>query len=163
MVNIIDWFKENFIWVKVVSTILSVFFLYLIVKLMKEMKYFSGYSYAWNVFRSGVDDKKRITIHWNRILKHVTSKNPDQWKAAVPQADKLLDEVLKIAGCKGNTIEERLDSLEATTVPTIGDLKRVRSEVFSILTEEKPSLEREKLKELLREYRNVIRQLGMLE
>ncbi len=47
---------------------------------------------------------------WNKVLEHVASSNPSDWRLSVLEADILLAEVLEKIGLLGDTVGERLKS-----------------------------------------------------
>lgn len=49
---------------------------------------------------------------WEEILSHVDSAKEGEWKFAVIEADKLVDDLLRSAGYPGETMGERLMSIE---------------------------------------------------
>ena len=49
---------------------------------------------------------------WEEIMRHVGSDREAEWKFAIIEADKLVDDVLKTAGYPGDTMGERLMNVE---------------------------------------------------
>src|SRR6185369_16606004 len=49
---------------------------------------------------------------WQEVKKHLHSTNQAEWKFAVVEADKLADDVLKAAGLPGESMGDRLMSIE---------------------------------------------------
>lgn len=49
---------------------------------------------------------------WEEILDHVNSAKEGEWKFAIIEADKLVDDLLKSSGYPGETMGERLMSIE---------------------------------------------------
>ena len=49
---------------------------------------------------------------WEEILSHVDSDKEGEWKFAIIEADKLIDDLLKSAGYPGETLGERLMSID---------------------------------------------------
>ena len=56
---------------------------------------------------------------WQRVLDHVESNNPGDWRLAVLEGDILLDEMLQTIGAAGDTVAERLKSTSAKTLPSL--------------------------------------------
>lgn len=56
---------------------------------------------------------------WQRVLDHVESNNPGDWRLAVLEGDILLDEMLQTIGAAGDTVAERLKSTNAKTLPSL--------------------------------------------
>jgi len=63
-----------------------------------------------------LDNKKeeKVAKHsaqWQIILDHMESLNPIDWRVAILEADTMLDEMLKKIGAEGETLGERLKSM----------------------------------------------------
>lgn len=53
---------------------------------------------------------------WNALLKHLDSTHEAQWKIAVIEADKLVDDALAKAGYSGDTFGDRLSNIQPGTL-----------------------------------------------
>lgn len=53
---------------------------------------------------------------WNGLLKHLDSTHEAQWKIAVIEADKLVDDALAKAGYSGDTFGDRLSNIRPGTL-----------------------------------------------
>lgn len=53
---------------------------------------------------------------WNNLLKHLDSTHEAQWKVAVIEADKLVDDALAKAGYSGDTFGDRLSNIQPGTL-----------------------------------------------
>lgn len=49
---------------------------------------------------------------WEEVLRHLDSNREAEWKFAIIEADKLVDDLLKSAGYLGDTMGERLMNIE---------------------------------------------------
>ena len=58
---------------------------------------------------------------WLRVLKHLESENPAEWKLAILEADKMLDELVKTLQPHGENLGERLKSIEPSDFDTLQD------------------------------------------
>lgn len=56
---------------------------------------------------------------WMPILEHLNSSNPNDWKAAILQADTILDDMIKKMGYKGDNLGERLKNIEKSDFETL--------------------------------------------
>jgi hypothetical protein len=56
---------------------------------------------------------------WMPILEHLNSENPNDWKAAILQADTILDDMIKKMGYKGENLGERLKNIEKSDFETL--------------------------------------------
>ena len=58
------------------------------------------------------DEQKEHNTQWQTVLDYLDSDNPAEWRIAVLEADAMLDEVTKKAGGAGDTLGERLKSID---------------------------------------------------
>ncbi|MBX4189377.1 hypothetical protein KW785_02150 [Candidatus Parcubacteria bacterium] len=56
---------------------------------------------------------------WKRVITHINSNNPSDWRLAIIEADIILDELLRIQGYHGDTIGEMLKAVERSDMRTI--------------------------------------------
>jgi len=63
-----------------------------------------------------------LSLRWDEIEKHINSTREAEWKFAVIEADKLVDELLKGAGFQGDTMGDRLMNIQPGQLTTIQNL-----------------------------------------
>jgi hypothetical protein len=69
---------------------------------------------------------------WERVITHINSANASDWRLAIIEADVMLDELLKTIGAHGDSLGERLKSIdnsEMTTLDNAWEAHRVRNQV----------------------------------
>ena len=69
---------------------------------------------------------------WNTIMKRHQQGTADSMKVAIIEADKMIDDLLKNAGFKGEHMADRLDKLATANLPNLPKLwraHRLRNEV----------------------------------
>lgn len=155
---------ESLFWFKIASAFISLILLVAIVRLIIVIDYFSDKrDYGWRVARGTLAEKKRSSRQWKQILELVKKHNPLAWKEALQKADEMVDEVLKAGGYSGSSIDERLMKIDASQISHIDEIRRVRKEVFLKMEDEQNALELSETKKLLRLYRDVLREFGMME
>lgn len=67
---------------------------------------------------------------WDEIQKHINSTREGEWKFAVVEADKLVDELLKSAGFQGETLGDRLMNIQPgqlTTLQSLWEAHKIRN------------------------------------
>lgn len=105
---------------KRISYIISFLFLtgivYVFVQLRKETSKEYHMFKPLSVLPRERDVKNR---KWERVLLHIESDNPGDWRLAVLEADILLDEVVGTMGLTGDTLGERLMAVEQSDFTTI--------------------------------------------
>ena len=63
-----------------------------------------------------------INARWDEVTRHINSTREAEWKFAVIEADKIVDETLKNAGFSGETLGERLMNIDRSQLETLEDL-----------------------------------------
>lgn len=63
-----------------------------------------------------------LNARWDEIEKHINSTREAEWKFAVIEADKLVDEILKGAGFPGDTMGDRLTNIQPGQLTTLQNL-----------------------------------------
>ena len=119
--------------------------------------------HLWVSWRKGPLPKAKIVKRWRVIAAAIESEDPRAWRAAIADADYMLDEVLRKIGYGGNTIDERLSSIPTTIqFPALEDAWRAH-QVHQFLTEDSNyPLTREVAERTIEIYRNIFRQTGII-
>jgi len=68
---------------------------------------------------SGVEPVKKGNEKWLRVVAHVNSANPSDWRLAIIEADIMLDELLRSKGYQGDGVGEMLKSVDPTDILTL--------------------------------------------
>ncbi len=129
------WFRRNIPIFQIISFFISVSLVYLIVstyrkmgKLTKETKakYAKPQKEVSSV--SASEDQTAPVVYnssqnkrWERVLEHIESTNPNDWKIAIIEADSILDEMVKSMGYHGDTLGERLKGIEVSDFNTLNN------------------------------------------
>jgi hypothetical protein len=151
-------------WFQFISLALSIFFLVASMRLIVKLDFFSDKrDYGWQAVRSDSIARARLQKAWKIVLKKITLPDSGEWKEAVLLADREFDEVIRSSGYRGATPEERLMVVDELAVANISKIRVLRAELLPSLTNEEASLDYEKAKELLREYRRAFQQLGVMK
>lgn len=56
---------------------------------------------------------------WERVIEHINSPEPSDWRLAIIEADIMLDELLTAAGYHGDSVGEKLKAVESSDFTTI--------------------------------------------
>ncbi|MSU55675.1 MAG: hypothetical protein EXS46_04035 [Candidatus Taylorbacteria bacterium] len=62
---------------------------------------------------------ERVNMRWQNILSHFNSTNPNDWRAAIIDADAMLDEVVTSLGYTGEGLGAKLTSIRINDFPTL--------------------------------------------
>jgi hypothetical protein len=85
-----------------------------------------------NVSVEGKGEAVLKNDRWERIITHVNSANASDWRLAIIEADIMLDELLKAQGHHGDTLGERLRSVEKSEMLSLDNAwqaHRTRNEI----------------------------------
>lgn len=141
--NFISFFSENLLLIQFiilfVSGILVIFCVYYIVRI--------------NIFREGLEHfidvfasrknigRRRILRGWSQILKKMKTRKPEYLKSAIFEADRILNEILRMSGYPGKNPDERLELADSNQISNIEELRqahkfrnRIASEPDLIIT-----------------------------
>jgi hypothetical protein len=91
------------------------------------------------------EDLTEKSTKWDRVMAHMATDNPSEWRLAIIEADIILEEFLNMAGYRGETVSEKLKKVEKSDFETIEaawEAHKVRNQVAHdgadfILTREK--------------------------
>lgn len=106
--------------IRLVNTILILVFVAVIVYLYVRMNEIEGgEGRKYKSIEMEEEETRGHGAQWQVVQEHVYSDVPAQWRIAILEADTMLDDALKRAGGKGDTLGERLKSLEASGFQTL--------------------------------------------
>ncbi len=116
-------FWDNF---KIISTIVSVFLLtgivYSYIRLSQVRK---EEQEEINSLSEAVVTSEGVEVHrderWDKVLLHVNSENPNDWRQAIIEADTILDDIISRTGYIGETLGEKMRSIEKSDFNTIDE------------------------------------------
>jgi hypothetical protein len=96
-------------------------------------------------------------------MRRIQTGDEANLKLALIEADKILDEILKIAGFRGSTMAERLQNLTPAQIPNINKLWLAHKVRNRIVHEPDFALPREEVFEHIDEYYKAFKGFGLLE
>lgn len=66
-------------------------------------------------------EAKEKLIQWQVVLDHINSESPAEWKLAILEADSMLDDILDSEGYQGESIGDKLKSMDPSDLPSYSD------------------------------------------
>ena len=81
---------------------------------------------------SGLAAEERVNKRWQKILDYVESENMSDWKVAILEADILLEEMIDKIGYRGESLGEKLKTIERsdfTTVDKAWEAHKIRNAI----------------------------------
>ncbi len=77
-------------------------------------------------------DNKLLNEKWEKVQKNINSLNPSDWKLAIIEADVMLDDLLKASQYHGDSLGERLKSVEKSdfiTIESAWEAHKIRNQI----------------------------------
>lgn len=76
------------------------------------------------------EEVKEHDVQWEVVRNHLTSDNPAEWRIAVLEADAMLEDAIERVGATGDTLGEKLKSLDKSSFQSLNmawDAHKVRN------------------------------------
>lgn len=123
---ILTWYKENQTLLQFISLFISGIFLALIVYFNLILNLTGEKIEFWiDVIGSKNITRKRSLRAWKQIQKRLKAGDVNNLKLAVLEADRILDEILKLSGYPGDNLDERLESTTTAQISNVEELRQV--------------------------------------
>jgi len=107
--------------------------------------------------------KKHAMRAWLQVVKRLETKSPLQIKTAVVDCEKIFDEVMKISGIKGKSMDERLEQLNSAEVKNLKDILEAHDIVKRFKDEPDFEVSYDQAKHILKIYKKTFQDFGMLD
>ncbi|OGZ02791.1 MAG: hypothetical protein A2430_00240 [Candidatus Liptonbacteria bacterium RIFOXYC1_FULL_36_8] len=107
-------------FIQVFSILVSLFFLGMIVFMMVKLNVIGEkVTEIVNLVSVSTIDRKRVLKAWKQILNKIATQNKSDIKIALIEADKIMDEILKVSGFRGDSMAERLEQITPAQLSNI--------------------------------------------
>jgi hypothetical protein len=113
----------------------------------------------------GVGDvgRRRQLKAWNQIVKRMKTGEMNNWKVAILEADKILDDVIKASGYRADTAEERFKQLTPEAVPHLSELQQAHRVRNRVAQEPDFIISKDDALTALKVYKKVFQHFGLLD
>jgi hypothetical protein len=120
--------------IKIISTLLTLFFLTTIIySVLRTTALRAAEAHKYSVDPpKELPKEDQVDPRWRRIMRHLDSENPSDWRLAILEADIVLGEMLEIMGYRGETVGEKLRAVEESDFFTISqawEAHKVRNQI----------------------------------
>lgn len=103
-----------------------------------------------------------MTARWGEVMRHMDSAKEAEWKFAIIESDKLVEEVLRRAGYPGETLGERLANIQPGTLESFEGLSAAHKVRNRIAHDLNYFLRYTEAKHVIQGYANTLKELGAL-
>ena len=145
---------------QVLWTVFSLGFVIIIIIVYFKLRYLrlAELKELASVVKVTAGEDKKENERWQKILQQVNSDNPSDWKMAIIEADKILDEMTRRMGYLGETIGERLKTVEASDFLTLDDAWEAHKARNNIAHKKDQELTNREAKRIIELYERVFRE-----
>ncbi|MFA5084166.1 MAG: hypothetical protein WC475_02160 [Candidatus Paceibacterota bacterium] len=162
--SVIDFFGPYFGWIKLFSLIISAFLLWGIIHFARKLSFFnSKVEQYMDILGTGNLSKHRSIRGWQQIQKRLQAGDAENLKMAVAEADKILDELLKISGYQEKNMDERLGQITDAQLSNISDVWSAHK-INQRLTKEKDfRINKQEAELIINIYKKSFQELGLID
>lgn len=107
--------------------------------------------------------RRRQLRGWKQILKYLASDNAINWKIAILEADKILDEIFKLSGYVGENEDQRLEQVTPEILSNIDKINEAHKIRNRIAREPDFIINKQEAVEILKIYQQAFQELGLLD
>lgn len=105
--------------------------------------------------------ESKVKKRWKKIQRNVKSRNPNAYKLAVIEADKLLGHIFDMGGYTGATYDEQLAGVDGGQIDNIEAIRKAHSVRERIIEDAGYVLSQQEAKELVAEYERALKDLDV--
>ena len=144
----------------VISTVLVGFTVYFIIKLNFVGDAFEHYV---DVLSSkGITHRRGIKA-WRKIQKRLASGDEAEFKTAILEADRILNDILKMAGYPGINLDERLAQIDSAQLSNVEEIQQVHKLHDKIVSEQDFPISLGEAQVAMAIYEKAFRELKLIE
>ena len=151
-------------WLEFFAFVLSLLFIAGIIYSIVRSSWLVYKMDEWiDVLNAGDLSKRRILRGWKQICERLLSPNPTDWKLAILEADKMLGDILRLAGFAGSTVHERLDKVPPTVLSVVAELRAVHRLRDRLAHEPDFALTQEEVARAVEIYKRAFQELNLID
>ena len=103
-----------------------------------------------------------IQSRWEEIIRHMASEREAEWKFAIIEADKLVDDILKTSGYLGDTMGDRLMNIEKGQLLSLEGLWAAHKVRNKLAHDVNYFLRYAEARQVMKLYESALRELGVV-
>ena len=161
---VIDFFLPYFGWIKFISLIISGVLLWGIIFCIAKLNFInSKIEQYMDILHIGNLPRRRSIRSWQQIKRKLILGDEANLKLTITEADKILDELLKISGYEGENMDERLKQLDASQLSNISDVWSAHKIRSRISQEPDFHINKQEAELIINIYKKSFQELGLID
>jgi len=109
-----------------------------------------------NMPKELVNKKSKLKLQWENILARMQSDNPSEYKVAVIEADRMVEDLIRRLGYKGKNMSEILSEVKPGQIENMEEIRKSHEVRNRIIHDESFVLDRETAKKTLQSYEDFL-------
>lgn len=159
-----DWIGAHIIALQFDSLVVSAILLWATVYITVKSHYWVVKREQFlDMFKIGTVFKERSLHGWKQIKEHIASSDPEEWKKAILEADKILNEILKMSGYLGHRLEDKLVLITTAQLANVEQVKQAHQITHKIHDDPGYDLAFEDALAVLKIYKEAFRDLRLID
>lgn len=152
-------------WLEVIAGVLSAFFFAAIVAVAIRYRQFLIQTSSWLTppSKPAPPPHELMAAPWQQVEEKLASSSPSDWKLAVILADTIFDDALKGSKVEGQTLGERLRTVDPFKLPSLNDVWEAHKVRNRLAHETGEAFSREEARHAVGLFARGLRELGYLE
>lgn len=119
-------------------------------------------STAQTIEKGITETPENFLERWQGVLKHLESLNESEWRVAIIEADKLIDDILTRKGFEGESVAEKLSSIEKGQMKSIDRLWEAHKARNRIVHKADYKIEQSEARRMISYYEEALVELEVL-
>ena len=161
--EVLYFIEANLIWFQLGSAIISSLFLWGLVYCIIKSGFHTYQLERWmDILNLKTLPKRRAIIAWRQIQRRLKKGGQTNYKLAILEADKIFDEILKLSGFTGDSVDERVRQAEEGEIPNIEKLVQAHRTARKILLDPEFAVDLTLAKETIKIYQDLFYEFGLV-
>ncbi len=154
--------SEHLVLLQFIAVVLSALFIAGLIYILNRVGYGNIKSEQFMHLFGGSVSKRRSIKGWKQIQKRLSFNDPAQWKIAILEADRILDEILKMAGYLGR-MDDKIELLTSAQISNIEEIKSAHLICHQIAQDANFELSQEAALQTVEIYRKAFMELNLIQ
>jgi len=107
--------------------------------------------------------RQRSARVWRQIKKLLEKGGADNWRMAILEADRSMDDLIKMSGYRAATREERLAQVSAAQLPNIEEIRQAHRLARRLEQEEEIMLDEQTAYQTIGAYQKAFQEFGLID
>lgn len=150
---------------QVIALVLSGVFLWFTIYFIAKSRWLNSRIIEKGMDYFGIGDVGRLRQlrAWNNVVKRMQTNEMANWKLAIMEADRVLDEVLKVSGFRAATVDERFKQLGPEMFTNLAELQEAHHVRNRVVQEPDFIISKDDALKVLRVYKKSFQEAGLLD